>query len=354
MAVNLALSKIGSPMFASLRELPWHKQGTILQEEVNGYEMLKAAQLDWTVHTSTLSYESIITNPDGTTQHLGNLPIPDRKAVYRSDTGGYLGVVGSDFEIFQQREVVEFFEGLVQGSKIIYETAGALGNGEIIWVLARIPDLKLDVKGDEIVPYMLINNGHTGKSALNCYPTTVRVVCANTLKAASREFLERRKKRGKNNIHSGYRIKHSKNMRNIVAEVQRSYEACIDDLEKTNKMFLALAERNFTSEERKKFFEFVVDPKGTEEEDVSDRKKTQMDNKLDILEKLSVSSTNTTKATDGTFYGLLNIATEYVDHERGTRCADDKDEDYCKFESAMYGTGDDLKTQALEQLMAML
>jgi phage/plasmid-like protein (TIGR03299 family) len=353
MAHNLATAANGKKMFASLRELPWHNHGTVFQEELTGAEMLKVAGLDYQVRTSEMYFDSV--KADGTV--LNRMKIEGRKAVYRDDTGQDLGVVGEDYEVFQNHEVVDFFEGLVNGSKIIYETAGGLGKGELVWILARIPDLKLDVKGDEILPYMLINNGHTGNSPLCCYPTTVRVVCANTLKAASKEFRENRKKKGRNNIHSGYRIKHRKNMRDIVAEVQKSYEACIDDFNKTNELFLALANRNFTNEERKKFFEFVASPSSAAEEDkadVSSRKQTMMENKVDILEKISEYQTNTTVATRGTFFGLLNTATEYIDHERATRCTDDKDESYCKFESSMYGTGDRLKTDVLEYLTALI
>ena len=34
---------------------------------------------------------------------------------------------------------------------------------------------------DEVVPYVLVSNGHDGKTSLSVTPTTVRVVCSNTL-----------------------------------------------------------------------------------------------------------------------------------------------------------------------------
>src|SRR4029077_4527988 len=41
---------------------------------------------------------------------------------------------------------------------------------------------------DEVSPYILVSNGHDGKTALRCTPTTVRVVCSNTLHAVLPQY----------------------------------------------------------------------------------------------------------------------------------------------------------------------
>ncbi len=66
---------------------------------------------------------------------------------------------------------------------------GYLGNGEVVWLLARLP-AEIKIAEDDVVePYMLFTNSHDGSIAVDFRLTTVRVVCQNTLSLA----LHRRK-----------------------------------------------------------------------------------------------------------------------------------------------------------------
>ena len=284
----------------------------------------------------------------------GTMTVPGKKVVYRSDTGLPLGIVGSGFEVFQNTEIIDFFEGLVGDNKIIYETAGGLGDGESIWVMAEIPDLRIDVKGDESVPYMLIRNGHIGNACLACFPTMVRVVCANTVRAANKEFTENKKRHGVNTTNAGYEIKHTRNMRDVVARVQKSYQACLGDLKLTEEMFNAMAGIQVTTEMKNKFFEFLVDPTKDESKEVSKLKASRQENKIAAFEKLYESPTNQLPGTRNTVYSLLNVATEFIDHERSTRCGEGEDDKTCRFESAMFGSGEKLKAQAMDYLLQLV
>src|SRR5205085_9327249 len=65
-----------------------------------------------------------------------------------------------------------------------YETAGSLKNGQMIWLLAKMP-IEIKVQGEDAVNmFLLFSNGHDGKHAVQAAITPVRVVCQNTLNLA--------------------------------------------------------------------------------------------------------------------------------------------------------------------------
>ena len=51
-----------------------------------------------------------------------------------------LGMVGSGYEPLQNTEAFKFFEPFIEGKYAEFHTAGALGNGERVWVLVKLND----------------------------------------------------------------------------------------------------------------------------------------------------------------------------------------------------------------------
>lgn len=372
MAANIATDSQGNAMIASFREPCWHGQGVVFQDEVSGQEMLKLAHLDWDVLETPVYANTgkMVSKPVGwdtvaDKEIMGNVldniqpqEIPGIKAVYRGDTGKTLGIVGDKFKVFQNAAMIEMFENLVNGHKIQYHTAGGLGDGQSVWVLAKIPDLKLDIGGDELEQYMLIRNGHTGNMSLACFPTICRVVCQNTLSAANSSFRERLKKNNKKqDVHTGYAIRHTTNMLAGVKAVEAAYAAMLGDFTITKEMFELMMGKSVNTEMKNSFFEFILDPSKDETEiakEISKRGETRRTNRLEILENLYESPTNQTKAAKDTVWGLYNVLVEYCDFHRATRCTSDVGEDTCKFESAMFGSGKSLKDLGFAKAMELV
>lgn len=153
----------------SVRETPWHGQGTIVKEAPTSEEAIRLAQIDWKVEQKPIFLE------DGT-------QIKGSWANVRSSDGKPLGIVGDRYKIVQNTEAFAFTDALL-GEGVRYETAGSLKDGKIIWLLARMPQT-VKVLGEDVDPYMVFTNTHDGSGAVRVCMTPVRVVCFNTLNMA--------------------------------------------------------------------------------------------------------------------------------------------------------------------------
>lgn len=368
MAANLATQKNGTAMIASLRQMPWHGQGIVFNEPVNGREMLKLAGLDFQVLACPIFGK---VRKEGAEKAIGwdaaaDAPVMGRelseptdeevegvRGIYRSDTGAILGLASEKYEIFQNEEMVEVMDAIAKDGGITYEVAGGLGKGERVWVLAQIPDLSYDVKGDAMKQYLTIFTSHDGSSALNIFPTTVRVVCANTWRAATVERQRMEAKHGKQTVKAGYSIKHTRNMKQMVQQAVDAFAAAVECNKFSREFYRSLAEVPATREMKDEFFSFVVDGGKDEKEtlnEISKRTAARRDAKRDELEMLLRSATNQTPAAAGTAWGLFNSASEWIDHLAPTRKVGGKDESAARFESSQFGGGCDLKDAAMEKI----
>ena len=139
---------------------------------------MRHAGLDWTVERVDLRCADNLA------------PVPEFSAIRRSDTHGLLGVVGPDYAPFQNAAMFQVFKDLAAvrrddgGLPFTIDTAGSFQGGKVVWALAHLPDLGIRIGDDEAKTYLLVSNGHTGNRTLIIAPTTVRVICQNTLRLA--------------------------------------------------------------------------------------------------------------------------------------------------------------------------
>lgn len=151
----------------SVREVPWHGLGTIVQDAPTSLDAIKLAGLDWDVFQFPV--------------YVNNDVVENYKANVRSSDGNVLGIVSDRYDIVQNREAFDFTDSLV-GGDVHYETAGSLRNGKTIWLLAKLPTTS--ILGDDVDQYLCFMNSHDGKGAVRVFCTPVRVVCNNTLNMA--------------------------------------------------------------------------------------------------------------------------------------------------------------------------
>jgi phage/plasmid-like protein (TIGR03299 family) len=166
--------------YAVERGVPWHGLGTPVDGVMTAQAALVAAGLDWEVEL-----RPVFTVVDDSGRRMLPIPIPTRRAVVRTSDDSPLGVVGTDYVPFQNREAFRFADNLVDSSDAKYETAASLRGGRTVFLAMRAEGF--DVDGfDEHEMYLLLVTSHDGLKAVTCLPTPVRVVCRNTLNMAIR------------------------------------------------------------------------------------------------------------------------------------------------------------------------
>ncbi len=306
-------------------QTPWHGLGTKLDEPATAAEAIQAAGLNYQVDLRPIETDD-------------DIPIPQRKAVLRTDSNEILGVVGNSYQPVQNHQCFGFLDSVVQDGKLRYHTAGALGRGEKVWMLAKLPrELRVRNSDDVTEQFLLLSNSHDGSSALRVFFTPIRVVCANTLGMAER------KSRGQ-----GVAIVHKGNLTEKVAEAQEILgfaKKFYDDLgERINR----LAWHYPTKGQLETYFTMLY-PDG---EASKNRRAENVRNELfRLFEHGRGQDIPKVKLTT---WAAFNAVTEYVDHHRSTRGRTEQERASRRLESAWFGSGSRLKAEAwkLAQEMA--
>lgn len=156
----------------------WHGLGVVIDDDLTAVEAGERFGMFWGIDGWRL--EAI--SPDGERMavdtHVANVRTADADG---NSIRHLLGVVGADYKVCQNRELAEFTDALAQTGRVTIESCGSLRGGKRVWFLARGDAFEIGGTGDKVWPYLLVSNGHDGTQAIRVTPTTIRVVCSNTL-----------------------------------------------------------------------------------------------------------------------------------------------------------------------------
>lgn len=268
------------------REKPWHGLGTMVQEAPTSADALRIAGLDWNVLS-----EPVFLN--GSKE-----PIPGWKANVRDSDMKTLGVVSDDYRIVQNTDAFSFTDNLI-GGDVRYETAGSLTGGKKIWLLAKIPDVK--VAGDDVEPYLCFSNNHDGKGAVRVCMTPVRVVCNNTLNLAF------------SGAKRSWSVRHTGNISEKIQEAQEALELAGEYMYELDKFAERMANKTVRDEEIRKILDELFPCKETD----SDRVKANAERmKQEYMTCLFMPDI---KKFRETAWGAINAMADMVDHTAPNR-----------------------------------
>lgn len=303
---------------------PWHGLGKKVESAMTAAEAIQEAGLAWQVAKEPIFLQ------DSTV-------IPSNYAMVRQDTRAPLGVVGDRYTPLQNNEAFRFFDAVVGLKAAMYHTAGALGAGERIWILAQLPR-EIHVKNvDTVKNFLLLTNSHNGTSAVQVLFTPIRVVCQNTLNCAIGD--------GK----KGTRLRHTASLHGKASEVQEY----LGILNQTQEIFAQAAERlasvQVTSAQFRAYAQGIF-AKGTD--GASAELTTRLKNKINDVEYLfNYGKGAQIQEVKHTLWTAYNAFTEYADY-RNVRDTG-KDEASARAESLLFGMGAKMKQDALDAALVL-
>jgi len=313
------------------RQAAWHKLGQRTPDAQTWDQAMTLAGLDWRVIKRQL-FGSMAENSD-------NLqPVP-AFGIFRDKDGAYLGTVGDQYTPIQNRYAFDFVDSLLEAENgAHYESAGALGNGERIWCLARVPHVITVAGDDKSEVFLLFTTSHDGSMAATAKLSTVRVVCQNTLNQALSAN------------GSMVRVKHTRDAERRLDHCKKLMQGVAQDAATLESKLNLLATRRMTKESMTAILDRLF-PKPADEKANPTRRENLI---ADVLTCYESNDRNAFPQIRGTAYNLLNAITEHTDHLRGARITDSRKSysvDQARAENAFVGTGDKLKQEALDVIL---
>lgn len=328
---ELEFDESGARLVYSIKQgTPWHKLGEPFEGEMDIQTALdKARMANWRLVKQPMYVR------DEERKVFRQIK-SGQVAVYRPGDGSTLGVVGTDYEIFSNEETFLGLGSALGQLGLPVLTAGSLRSGSRTFMCFEHPDSASMPNGDEIKGHLLLSTSHDGSLALQASDVEIVVVCQNTLSAAL------------GGAASIFRIKHTRNMRDSIAEAQRllanAQTAREAKLSAANQLLgIHLSRSAWTS-----FLESLVPvPASTDPE--HDRKVSGAIKLRDTLDTIYLTHPTQANKVD-TAWGAYNAITFYTSHLQTRRKTDSASAEENRMEALTGGHTDELAARALQLL----
>lgn len=328
----------GVAAIAYTGDVPWHGYGFEMEAGKSLDEWIKEAGMDynvlekplfWNKHAENSPPENLLAR-SRLMNHKNYKPIPNKKILVRDDTDDLLGIVGQNYKVVQPREVMYFFEDLIERLGFEMHTAGVLSDGNRVWALAKIGKDFTLAGVDQVEGYLLFATSYDGKFSTTAQFTSVRAVCWNTLSWA----LE-------GDTTGVVRIPHTSEYapEEVKAKLgllgEYGWEGFKDNVTK-------LADYKVS---KRQAVEFFLELLGVDEDEASGRQLQSTKKLISFYESGPGSDFVTSKNTT---WGLVNAVSYFTDHARRAQSTG------TRFNSASFGPGAKLKAQALTKALALV
>jgi len=251
-------------------------------------EALSKGGLDWTVQMQ----------PAKVTFNGKTSIIPGKFVPVRTSDGRPLGIVGNSYKPVQNVDALNFMDSYIGKGEAVYETVGNIGDGKLIWMLAKMPNTSSAV--DPVERYMLMSTSHNGVSPVMLAALDFRIWCANQIQAAIRKAKNK------------FVIRHTTNVELRMADARKAFDGSLKYFAEMDVIFGQMKEIKFTQTQLLTLVEKVF---GATNEDKSNRQVNRIEAIQEKIVELSLTGMGThLPGVKGTLWGAYNSVTEYLDH----------------------------------------
>ena len=300
--------------FAYAGAAAWHGLGEKLDEtRLGDVDYLKThPALSWRVDALPL--------------YLSDGREANTRAIVRDTDKRILGEVGSDYTPLQNADLIEWFRPFLASGSARAECLGSLREGSRVYMLARCEGRGEVVPGDAVEAFLLLANSHDASLRVQVGFTPVRVVCANTLRAAMSD-------KGSKLL----RLRHTSGLDLALETVQQTINVASRRFEATIDQYKALARSPCTDETLDRYVRAVFEAPRARVKIEAERVRvasidtdTQAEAEAEaeaeafgarIMPRVRAlfegGEGTEIPGVRGTLWGAYNAVSEYVQHERG-------------------------------------
>lgn len=303
-------------------EIPaWHQLGTVVGKKMTAQESLEFAHLAgwdvrkvpvWADLTQDAAAQAAASS--GREQKRGLKVFSQYATVFTNPVTGLvepIAIVGENYTAIQSEAMAEFGQAVLDELGPNVNSVGSLQNFRKVFMSIELPQtMTLEGKDGELditKYYLTLFNSFDGSSTFFGIISTVRVVCANTARAAIAGAV------------SKFSIRHTSGWKGNVAKAREALKLAYKYEEAyETKVREELFGVPMTLDEMKVFATDLTEVKKAKE----GQAQTQRQNVANGILKLYVESP-TIKGTPiaGTRFAAYNAVTEYVDHKQNIRGA---------------------------------
>jgi len=294
----------GQTAFASARVSAWHQLGTVTQATMSAHKIMGAALLgNWGVRTIPVRGIDVVAGIE-----VPILADDKRMTVRRNPVTGqteYLGIVGNDYTVVQNEQCAEMLDRLVdQVGGAHFETAGSLRKGKSVFVTMKLPTAMQIAGVDRMDLYLIGTTSHDGTAALRVDASPIRVVCANTQRAAFQHAV------------GHYTFRHTSKVNEQITQAREAVGLMWRYLETFEKAAERMLQTSLTNRE----FEKIIAQVWPVADNASDKTKANAKQRTGTIKYL-LTQADTQKAIAGSRWAGYQAITEYLDHYQAAKDA---------------------------------
>lgn len=342
--------------FGEIREngqRAWHGLGVEIPDGLSAEEGFERIGLGWRTELAPVFAHreriGVDANGNPVVTHEP-VEIKERKAQFRIDTGELLGVVSDQYRPLENMDLARFADALVDADdtvggngKVVVETAGSLHNGRRVFACVKLPELVIATPDDVMEQYVLVSNGHGGFASFACYPTSVRVVCANTLRWSERDVAQ------------GLRFFHLGSMADKLKNARTALGLARKENARFQEQVTALVGLRLTTDEMKALaHDIYYSCFGKIDSHLEDDSRRKLEEKRDEVVGKWLANLEDARqqvaGIQGTGWAFFNAISQYHDHERGYFKS--VEESNARISSNIFGVSQEHKAKAFRKILA--